>query len=256
MAFIEIKDVTHKFKAREGRPIVALDDVTFKIEKGTFLSVIGPSGCGKTTLLRIVDGLIKPSSGWVEIDGKRVNGPDKNRAMVFQDFRLLPWRTTIKNIEFGLELQGVSPKVRRNKAWQLLKLVGLEGFEKSYPHEMSGGMKQRVGLARALLIGPDIMLMDEPFGSLDAQTRELMQIDLLKLWEKDKKTVVFITHSIEEAVFLSDDIVVMSARPGRIKERISTGLAKPRWKYDVKNTREFTEYRSGIWESLKEEIVL
>lgn len=233
-----------------------LDDVSFSIQDGTFVSFLGPSGCGKTTLLRVLDGLIRPARGEVRIDGEVVRRPVADRAMVFQEFNLLPWRTAQKNIEFALEMQGVDRATRRRKTQETLRLVGLDGFENYYPHQLSGGMKQRVGLARALSTAPAYLFMDEPFGALDPQIRELMQVELLKLLEVDRKTVVFVTHSVDEAIFLSDRIVMFSARPGRILTTIDIDLPRPRWSDDesIKASDKFVEYRKEIWHLLKHEL--
>jgi NitT/TauT family transport system ATP-binding protein len=257
---IQIQEVAHQFGSfdNEKRPLLVLRGVSMTIMNGTFVSFLGPSGCGKTTLLRIIDGLIKPAAGKVMIDGKAIQGPSADRSMVFQEFNLLPWRTALNNIEFGLEVQGVDRTTRTQKARTALKLVGLEGFESYFPHQLSGGMKQRVGLARALCTGPRCLLMDEPFGALDPQIRELMQLELMKLWEADRKTVVFVTHSVEEAIFLSDQIVVFSARPGRVLELIDIKLPRPRWtnEEEVKGSAAFVNYRQHIWGILKRELAL
>lgn len=255
---IEARGISHRFERQNGAEdaLVVLDDVSFTIEKGTFVSFVGPSGCGKTTLLRILDGLIEPSAGKVVIDGETVSGPSETRAMVFQEFNLLPWRTVLRNIEFGLELQGADKRARRQAASDILKRVGLEGFERYYPHQLSGGMKQRVGLARALCVSPTYLFMDEPFGALDPQIRELMQLELLKLLNTQRKTVIFVTHSVDEAIFLSDRILVFSARPGRILASIDIDLPRPRWKDDdeLKSSRDFVVYRQQIWRLLKNEL--
>lgn len=255
---IQIEEVAHQFGSFDGekRPLLVLRGVSMNIKDGTFVSFLGPSGCGKTTLLRIVDGLIPPTAGKVVIDGQEVQGPAADRAMVFQEFNLLPWRTAQSNIEFGLEVQGVNRVTRIQKALEALKLVGLEGFENYFPHQLSGGMKQRVGLARALCTGPRYLLMDEPFGALDPQIRELMQLELMKLWEANRKTVIFVTHSVEEAIFLSDRIAVFSARPGKVLELIDINLPRPRWsnEQEVKGSPAFVQYRQHIWSVLKQEL--
>ena len=217
------------------------------------MSLVGPSGCGKSTFLNILLGLLKPDSGELSLNGKQINGPGQERAMVFQEFGLLPWRTVLANVELGLELKGVAASIRRERALELIKLVGLEGFQDHYPHELSGGMKQRVGLARALATEPEVLLMDEPFAALDAQTRDLMQAELLQIWERTKKTVLFVTHSIEEAAYLSDRVVVMTARPGRMKNVIKIDLPRPR-DYEMRLTPEFNEIKAKIWNTLKEEL--
>ena len=255
---IEILDLSHRFERQNSvdKDLAVLDDISLTIEKGSFVSFIGPSGCGKTTLLRIIDGLVEPKAGKVLIDGQTVSGPSADRAMVFQEFNLLPWRTVLKNIEFGLELQGSDKPTRRQAAYDILKRVGLEGFEQYYPHQLSGGMKQRVGLARALCTSPTYLFMDEPFGALDPQIRELMQMELLKLLEAHRKTIIFVTHSVDEAIFLSDRILVLSARPGRILANISIELPRPRWTDDetIKSSETFVSYRQQIWHLLKHEL--
>jgi NitT/TauT family transport system ATP-binding protein len=249
---ISVQSVSHFFRSRpRGTEVAVVDDVSFDVKPGCFLSVVGPSGCGKTTLLRIIHGLVMPTRGRVSVGGVPVTGPKQSRATVFQDFRLFPWRTVLRNVEFGPELRGVARAERETKAKALLGLVGLQGYEHHYAHELSGGMKQRVALARALAVDPEVLLMDEPFGALDAQTREVMQGELLRVWEAHRVSVVFITHSIDEAVFLSDRVLVMSARPGRIKADITIDLARPRLAEDVRHSTAFLEYRRRIWASLE-----
>ena len=255
---IEISNIEHRFNAKgaEDGGLTVLDKVSLSIREGEFVSFLGPSGCGKTTLLRILDGLVTPTAGQVTINGKVVKKPSRERAMVFQEFNLLPWRTTMRNVELGLELQG-TPKAERSRiARENLRKVGLGGFEGYFPHQLSGGMKQRVGIARALSVSPDLLLMDEPFGALDPQIRELMQIEMLKLLETEARTVVFVTHSVDESIFLSDRIVIFSARPGRILAIIDVDLPKPRWRYEekIKISPEFVRYRSHIWHMLKSEL--
>jgi NitT/TauT family transport system ATP-binding protein len=206
----------------------ALHDINLSIRENEFVCFIGPSGCGKTTLLRIIAGLEKASSGTVTLAGDPITGPGPERGMVFQEYSLFPWRTVLENISFGPELKGVLTAEREAKSRQYLKMVGLERFEARYPHELSGGMKQRVAIARALVNDPRALLMDEPFGALDAQTRNIMQSELLRIWEEEKKTVVFVTHSVDEAIYLADRIVIMSARPGRIKDIIEINIPRPR----------------------------
>ena len=229
---ISVSGVSHAFVSpdpTQTAPIAVLQNVSLQVESGTFVSLLGPSGCGKTTLLRIMHGLIRPASGEVQVNGRPVQGPPEEAAMVFQDHNLLPWRRAIENVEFGLELAGMSERERRERARSMLAMVGLEGFERAFPHQLSGGMRQRVGLARAWCMDPQILLMDEPFGALDAQARELMQDELLRIWEQDRKTVVFVTHSIDEAIYLADRVLVMDARPGRIKEDLPVDLPRPAW---------------------------
>jgi NitT/TauT family transport system ATP-binding protein len=254
---ITVEGVSHFFRSRpRGADVRVIDAVSFDVKSGSFLSVLGPSGCGKTTLLRIIHGLVMPSEGRVSVGGTPVTGPKQSRATVFQDFRLFPWRTVLRNVEFGPELRGVARAEREAKAKALLRLVGLEGYEHHYAHELSGGMKQRVALARALAVDPEVLLMDEPFGALDAQTREVMQSELLRIWEAHRVSVVFITHSIDEAVFLSDRVLVMSSRPGRVKADITIDLPRPRLAEDVRHSTAFLEYRRRIWASLATEITV
>jgi NitT/TauT family transport system ATP-binding protein len=217
-AYIQGRNVNLTFRPPNRGPVRALANFDIDVEDGEFLSIVGPSGCGKSTFLNILLGLIKPDSGDVLIHGKRISGPGTDRAMVFQEFGLLPWRTAQNNIELGLELKKVPSEKRHAVAGRLIDLVGLSGFESHYPHELSGGMKQRVGLARALATDPEVLLMDEPFAALDAQTRDLMQAELLRVWREARKTVLFVTHQIDEAIYLSDRVMVMSKRPGRAKK--------------------------------------
>ena len=224
MPYIEVSRLNVTFHGAKNT--VALDDFSLGIEKHRFISIIGPSGCGKTTFLRVLAGLTPLSSGEVLIDGKAITGPGPDRAVVFQEHALMPWLNALRNVAFGLEVRGVPRAERRRKARELMQLVGLGGFESYYPDELSGGMRQRVGLARALMVDPEILLMDEPFGSLDAQTRESMQDELLKIWELQRKTVVFSTHSIEEAIYMSDRVVMMTPRPGHVKEVVDIKLAE------------------------------
>ena len=231
--------------------LVALYNISLAIRKNEFVSLLGPSGCGKTTLIRIIAGLLPADCGEVLVNGQAVTVPGRDRCMIFQQFGLLPWRTVLSNVEFGLEIEGVPKDERSALAGQYLELVGLKGFERYYPHQISGGMQQRVGIARALSKKPDILLMDEPFGAVDAQTREQLQEELLKIWSRTDTTVVFVTHSIDEALYLSDRVVVMQARPGRIKEEVSVDLPRPRWEGDVKADPRFAQLRSQLRESLR-----
>jgi NitT/TauT family transport system ATP-binding protein len=254
---IEIAAVSHRYSGRDGSGgHWTLRDLSLRIEDGTFVSLLGPSGSGKTTLLRLASGLIAPSSGEVRIDGERVLGPATDRAMVFQEFNLLPWRTALGNVEFPLELQGVGRSERRRIAEAALARVGLRRFAAFYPHQLSGGMKQRIGLARALSVDPSYLFMDEPFGALDPQIREMIQIDLLKLWDAYRKTVLFVTHSVDEAVFLSDRVVVLGGHPARVVADLAVPLARPRWADDeaIKASAAFLEIRQAIWRVLKREL--
>jgi NitT/TauT family transport system ATP-binding protein len=233
----------------------ALGGVDLTIKQGEFHVILGPSGCGKSTFLDLIAGLSRPSGGEILIDGKPVEGPGLDRAIVFQQYALLPWRTARGNVEFGLENQKIEKIERTKIANNFLSLVGLSGFEDHYPHELSGGMKQRVSIARALAINPEILLMDEPFGALDAQTREILQRDLLLIARSTGKTIVFITHSIDEAVFLADRIAVMTARPGVIKSIVEVPLTREqRLADDVKVSETFVKTRHALWELLKEEV--
>ena len=231
--------------------LVALYNISLAIRKNEFVSLLGPSGCGKTTLIRIIAGLLTADRGEVLVNSQVVNSPGRDRCMVFQQFGLLPWRTVISNVEFGLEIDGVPREERRALAEQFLELVGLKGFENYYPHQISGGMQQRVGIARALSKKPEILLMDEPFGAVDAQTREQLQEELLKIWAQTETTVAFVTHSIDEAIYLSDRVVVMQARPGRIKEEVIIDLPRPRWEGDIKADPRFAQLRARLRDSLR-----
>ena len=251
--FIQARNIALVFSPKNREPVTALSDFSLEVGKGEFVSIVGPSGCGKSSFLNILLGLIKPDSGEVHLNGTRITGPGQERAMVFQEFGLLPWRTVTANVELGLELKGIAPARRAERAAELIKLVGLEDFASHYPHELSGGMKQRVGLARALATEPEVLLMDEPFAALDAQTRDLMQMELLQIWEHTKKTVLFVTHSIEEAAYLSDRVIVMSARPGHTKDILRIDLPRPR-DYEMRLTPEFNEIKLHIRDVLKEEL--
>ncbi len=254
-AYIQGRNVNLTFRPPNRGPVRALSNFDIDVEEGEFLSIVGPSGCGKSTFLNILLGLIKPDSGELALHGKKITGPGSDRAMVFQEFGLLPWRTVQNNIELGLELKKVPGAKRRAIAERLVELVGLAGFEAHYPHELSGGMKQRVGLARALAMDPDVLLMDEPFAALDAQTRDLMQVELLRIWREAKKTVLFVTHQIDEAIYLSDRVMVMSKRPGRAKKIFAIKLPRPR-EYEMRVTPEFNSLKLEIWNTLKDEIAI
>jgi NitT/TauT family transport system ATP-binding protein len=238
---------------RKGSEVQALQDIDLSIEDGQFVSLVGASGCGKSTLLRLVDGLIAPSNGAVRLDGKAVLGPGTDRALVFQQDRLLPWRTIERNITLGLEFQGTSRSECRDTARRLLQLVGIPKFADAYPHELSGGMRQRANIARALAVDPDVLLMDEPFAALDGQTREIMQAELIRIWQQSRKTVLFVTHQIDEAVLLSDRIIVLTARPGRVKADIAVDLPRPR-ALATKRSPEFVAYIDQVWRLIEEEV--
>ncbi|MGH7825818.1 MAG: ABC transporter ATP-binding protein [Candidatus Binatia bacterium] len=252
--YIQARDITLTFRPKNRDPVTALRGFELEAGKGEFLSIVGPSGCGKSTFLNVLLGLIRPDRGILQLNGRQITGPGEERAMVFQEFGLLPWRTVVANVELGLELKGAEITSRRQRASELIKMVGLNGFESHYPHELSGGMKQRVGLARALATDPEVLLMDEPFAALDAQTRDLMQTELLEIWDRAKKTVLFVTHSIEEAAYLSDRVIVMTARPGRTKSIISINLPRPR-EYEMRLSNEFNDIKATIWNTLKEELL-
>jgi len=208
--------------------MLAIADFDLDVEEGEFVCILGPSGCGKTTILRIIAGLESQTRGKILLNGKEISGPGSDRGMVFQEFALFPWRTVRRNVEFGLELKGIPPEERRERTQKFIELVGLNGFEDYHPYQLSGGMKQRVGIARALANQPAILLMDEPFGALDAQTRNLMQKELLRIWSETKKTVIFVTHSVDEALYLADRIVVMTARPSSIGQIYEIKWPRPR----------------------------
>jgi NitT/TauT family transport system ATP-binding protein len=233
---------------RAGTRLTALRDVSLEINRGEFIAIVGPSGCGKTTFINLIAGFVKPLEGEVTVRGEVVRGPGADRAMVFQDYALLPWRTVEANVMFALENHRGGDKARnKRRVAESIGLVGLTGFEKSYPHELSGGMRQRVGIARALACDPEILLMDEPFGAVDAMTREAMQAELEAIIKQTGQTVVFITHSIDEAITLADRVVVVSSRPGRIREVIDVGLPRSRFEDDVKLMPRFAELREHLW---------
>ncbi len=254
-AKISVRNVSKTFQRRGAADaVVALRDVSLEIADNTFVSLVGPSGCGKTTLLRMLNGLIAPDRGEVLVSGERPK-PGPSMGFVFQSFRLIPWATVRANVAFTLEMTGTPKREAREIADRYLALVGLTKFARAFPSELSGGMKQRVALARALATQPEILLMDEPFASIDAQTRELMQIELMRLWGRRQGVVVFVTHSVDEAVLLADQIVLMGPRPGRIVEVIPVNLPRPRWDYDVRANPEFIRLRSHLWERIKTMVV-
>jgi len=251
---IDVRGVSKTFKTRRGRTtreVVALSNISLSIAAGEFVCLLGPSGCGKTTLIRMMNGLLKPDAGEIIVDGEGPAVPGPKMGFVFQSFRLLPWRTVIDNVQFPLQVQGIDKRLRRERAQEYLSLVGLNGFEQSFPHELSGGMQQRVGLARALCIEPEILLMDEPFGALDAQTREFMQIGLSQIWESKRIAVVFVTHSLDEALFLADRIVLLRPRPGAVEEILEVTLPRPRWSYDFRALPAYIEARAELWERIQ-----
>jgi ABC-type nitrate/sulfonate/bicarbonate transport system ATPase subunit len=238
---------------REETEFLAFSDVSLTMADGEFVAIVGPSGCGKTTLLNVVAGLLPYDEGTLTIGGEAVEGPGTNRAMVFQNASLLPWRTVLGNVRYGMEMQRRFDGARMDaRAHEMIRLVGLSGFEERYPSELSGGMQQRVNLARALATDPEVLLMDEPFAALDAQTREFMQAELLKIWSKSRKTVLFITHQIDEAVFLADRVLVMGTRPGRIKQEFCIPFERPR-ALSLKRDPRFLSVCDGIWRLIEEE---
>jgi NitT/TauT family transport system ATP-binding protein len=248
---ISLRAVSKSFRRSPAdAPTLALANVSLEIADNSFVTLVGPSGCGKTTLLRLIDGLTAPDSGEVLIDGRKpVPGPDI--GFVFQSFRLVPWLTVESNVAFGLDTNGMAEGPRRERVGHYLDLVGLTRFAHSYPTELSGGMKQRVALARALATEPSILLMDEPFASIDAQTRGLMQFELMRIWSERKGVVVFVTHSVDEAVLLADRVMLMGTRPGRILEVFDVKLPRPRWEYDVWARPEFVELKNLLWDRIK-----
>ena len=227
-----------------------MQQVSLDVEPNTFVTLVGPSGCGKTTLLRMLNGLIAPDSGEILVGGVPPR-PGPHMGFVFQSFRLMPWRTIRDNVSFPCELDGLGVKERADRADRYLEMVGLRRFADAYPNELSGGMKQRAALARALIAEPHYLLMDEPFAALDAQTREFMQLELMKIWQHHKSVVVFVTHSVDEAVMLSDKIVLLRPRPGQVAEVLDVNLPHPRWEYDVRERKEFVEMRHYLWERIK-----
>ena len=249
--FIHIENLSKIYK-RDDSETVAIENFSINIKKGELISIVGPSGCGKTTILRMIAGLLEPTSGTITVAGHPCDKPGPDRGMVFQDFALMPWRSVIKNVELGMEMAGVPKEERRKRAEEYISIVGLEKFKDARINELSGGMKQRVGIARALVNHPDVLLMDEPFGALDAQTRNLMQAGLIKILDKTDQTIIFITHSVDEAVYLSDRIVVLTKRPAKIKEIIEIPWPRPR----DRASPDFTALRKHILDELEKENVL
>jgi NitT/TauT family transport system ATP-binding protein len=261
-AKLQIDHVTKEFSVRDtseqsrggSRQLLAVDQVDLQIADGEFLVIVGPSGCGKSTLLDMLAGLTLPSRGQILIDGTPITGPGPDRGVVFQQYALLPWRTARENVEFGLEAAAIGKRERRERARVYLDLVGLEDFADSYPHQLSGGMKQRVAIARSLATDPELLIMDEPFGALDALTREALQSQLARIWERTGKTIVFVTHGIEEAVYLGQRVAVMSARPGRIKAVIDIPLKSDAAVADLRADPHFGRLGQLVWEQLRDEI--
>ncbi|MBI1259693.1 MAG: ATP-binding cassette domain-containing protein [Chloroflexi bacterium] len=249
---LQINNITMTFRTRRGDEVVAVDDLSLHVDDREFISIVGPSGCGKSTLLRVVAGLIRPDSGSVLLDGQPITQPGADRGMVFQTYTLFPWLTVQGNVEYGPRLKRLPSAERQRIVSEHIAAVGLNGFERSYPKELSGGMMQRVAIARALANDPKVLLMDEPFGALDAQTRSIMQEMLVTLWQQTPKTILFITHDIDEALFLSDRVYVMTARPGRIKLMLDVRLPRPRT-LEMTTTPEFIEQKRVILEAIKEE---
>ena len=250
-AQILVDRVHHMYRPPRGREVLALDQVSLSVASREFVALLGPSGCGKSTLLYLIGGFLPVESGTISVDGKRVQGPGPDRGIVFQHFALFPWKTVRGNILYGLERQGMPKEEREQRALDFIKLVGLAGFEDSYPSQLSGGMKQRAAIARTLAFDPSILLMDEPFGALDAQTRGLMQGELLRIWQRTPKTVIFVTHDVQEAVYLAERVAVMSARPGRIKTIIDTRFDKN--DPDIFKNPTFVGKVDEIWNLVRDE---
>jgi NitT/TauT family transport system ATP-binding protein len=252
-AQIVIDRVNHLYRPPRGREVLALDEVSLEVANREFIALLGPSGCGKSTLLYLIGGFLPVETGAIRIDGKPVAGPGPDRGIVFQHFALFPWKTVRGNILYGLERQGMPKEEREKRAIDFIELVGLHGFEDSYPSQLSGGMKQRTAIARTLAFDPKILLMDEPFGALDAQTRGLMQSELLRIWQRTPKTVIFVTHDVQEAVYLAERVAVMSARPGRIKTIVDTKFNKN--DPNIFKAKAFVEKVDEIWNLVKEEAI-
>jgi NitT/TauT family transport system ATP-binding protein len=253
-AQIVIDRVSHTYRPPRGRAVLALDNASLEVRDREFVALLGPSGCGKSTLLYLIGGFLPVESGEIRVEGQAVTGPGPDRGVVFQHFALFPWKTVIQNVSYGLEKQGLPREERVRRAREFIDLVGLKGFEDSYPSQLSGGMKQRAAIARTLAIDPHILLMDEPFGALDAQTRSLMQVELLRIWEHSRKTVIFVTHDVQEAVFLAERIAVMSARPGHIKEIVEARFDKD--DPNVQRSAPFVETVDHVWNLVRGEAIL
>ena len=253
-AHIVIDGVSHEYRPARRRPVLALDDVSLAVGDREFLALLGPSGCGKSTLLYLVGGFLPVEGGTILVEGRPVDGPGPDRGIVFQHFALFPWKTVTQNVLYGLEKKGLARDERLRVAQEFIELVGLAGFEDSYPAQLSGGMKQRAAIARTLAIDPSILLMDEPFGALDAQTRSLMQAELLRIWQRSRKTVIFVTHDVQEAVFLAERIAVMSARPGHIKEIVEARFDRD--DPELTRSRQFVEMVDQVWNLVRGEAIL
>ena len=241
-AMIDIESVSQRFEVSGRKSHLALSDINLSVADGAFVSILGPSGCGKSTLLYIVGGFVSPTEGVAKVKGNVITGPGPDRGPVFQEFALFPWKTVLGNVMYGLRQQGVKRAEAEAQSRRLIEMVGLKGYENFYPKELSGGMKQRVAIARTLAYRPSVLLMDEPFGALDAHTRTRLQNDLLNIWERDRKTVLFVTHSVDEAVFLSDKVVVMTRSPGRIKEIVDIDLPRPRRRAELLLDARYQKY--------------
>ena len=252
-AQIVIDRLSHVYRPPHGKPVLAIDDVSLQVREREFIALLGPSGCGKSTLLYLLGGFLPTEAGRILVDGKDVAGPGPDRGIVFQHFALFPWKTVLQNVLYGLEKLGLPRDERVRRAREFIELVGLAGFEDSYPAQLSGGMKQRAAIARTLAIDPRVLLMDEPFGALDAQTRSLMQGELLRIWQRSRKTVIFVTHDVQEAVFLAERIAVMSARPGHIKEIVEARFDKD--DPDLLRTPQFVEIVDHVWKLVRAEAI-
>jgi NitT/TauT family transport system ATP-binding protein len=255
MGRIEVRGLTKTFQAIKGETVHAIDGLSFDVGDNEFVSIVGPSGCGKSTLLYIVAGFVGGTTGEILIDGIPIRGPGPDRGIVFQEYALFPWKTVEDNIRYGLEEKGVARDEQERIVGKYLRLMGLDGFQRKYPRELSGGMKQRVALARTLAYDPDVLLMDEPFGALDAQTRELQQDELLAIWKERKKTVLLVTHSVDEAVYLSERVLIMTARPGRIKSVVDVKLDRSRSREEIVTSPEFAALRNRVWLDVREEVM-
>jgi len=257
MHLLEVEALSKSYRQIGGESTLAIGEISFQVEKGEFVSLVGPSGCGKTTLLMCIAGLIPASSGMVKVNGAGISGPPKNLVLVFQEYNrsLFAWRSVLGNVLFGLEVRGKLSREAEDRARQLIGLVGLEGFERHYPWELSGGMQQRVAIARALAYGPEVLLMDEPFGSVDALTRLELEDTLLKLWQELKTTILFVTHDIEEAIYLSDRICLLSRRPSRVVRGIEIRLERPRNQLATRADRRFVELRNDIYKQISDQAV-
>src|SRR5579863_9690724 len=254
MAGISFREVRHTYRPPRGKPVLALEGVSLEVRDREFVALLGPSGCGKSTLLYLLGGFIPVEDGAITVGGKPVNGPSPDRGIVFQHFALFPWKTVRENILYGLEKQGMARSEREKRTQEFVELVHLKGFEDSYPSQLSGGMRQRVAIARTLAVEPEILLMDEPFGALDAQTRTLMHEELLAIMRRTPKTVVFVTHDVREAVYLADRVAVMTARPGRIKEIVDTKPSNGA-RTEFIHTREFTDKVDYLWNLVRDEAI-